>query len=72
MDCNHLIECKKSEIPVCERCNCRIIEKEIISVTDGLDGRIAKCKRKSVKSRWDLPGFVYQPDEDYDLYLYGR
>lgn len=72
MDCNHLIKCEKSELPVCKRCNCRIVEKEIVSVTDRLEGRIAKCKRKSVKSRWDLPGFVYQPDEDYDLYLYGR
>lgn len=72
MECNHLASQKRGKYPVCQRCNCTKIVKEIKSVTDGLEGRLAKCKRKSVKSRWDLPGFVYQPDKDFDLYLYGR
>ena len=72
MRCGHMVEEVKGEHPECKRCKCTRIKMKINSVFDGLEGRKAFCKHKSVKSRWDLPGFIYQPDEDFDLYLFGK
>ncbi len=72
MECGHIVIGLKDKDQKCDRCNCTKISKTINSTTDGLEGRYAKSKRKVVKSRWDLPGFVYQPNEEFDLYLYGR
>ena len=70
LKCGHIFLSKKDII--CERCGCREIDKVFNGVYDGLEGRVARSKKKVVKSRWDLPGFVYQPNKDYDLYFYGR
>lgn len=72
MECNHVVVVLKGKTPICTRCNCSKAISLIKSVTDGLEGRYAKSKNKIVRSRWDLPGFVYQPDEEFDIYLYGR
>ena len=71
LKCGHVFIDNKQEIK-CSRCNCNEIDKKLLSAYDGLKGRKAKCKHKEVKSRWDLPGFIYQPEKDYDLYFYGK
>lgn len=70
MDCGHIIY-NKPDI-ICERCNCSKVKQMYTNVYKGLEGRYAYSKDKKVKSRWDLPGFVYQPDKDFDIYLFGR
>ena len=72
LKCGHVFKENILEQVHCDRCNCDEIEKKLNSAYDGLENRKAKCKNKYVKSRWDLPGFVYQPEKDYDLYFYGR
>lgn len=71
LKCGHVFKATNNKIH-CDRCNCSEIDKFLNSAYDGLNGRKARSKNKEVKSRWDLPGFVYQPEKDYDLYLYGR
>ena len=56
----------------CPRCGCTEIVFEIKSVYDKLENRYAICGDRKVKSRWDLPGFMYRPKEEYDLYFYGK
>ena len=70
LKCGHVFLGKKDIY--CKRCNCNEIDKVFTGVYDGLEGRYAKSKKKIVKSRWDLPGFVYQPEKENDLYFYGR
>lgn len=71
LECGHVFPADAKEIR-CNRCNCSEIKKKLLNVYDGLKGRKAKCRHKEVKSRWDLPGFVYQPEKEYDLYFYGK
>ena len=70
MKCNHIIYNK--EKIYCERCKCNEVKKLYSNVYENLEGRFAYCKTKKVRSRWDLPGFVYQPEKDFDLYLFGK
>lgn len=61
-----------SEGDCCSICGCEQIEFRIHNVRDHLDGRQARCGNKIIKSRWDLPGFIYRPNEEYDLFLFGN
>lgn len=56
----------------CSRCNCSEIMFKINSVYDRLEGRVAECNGRRVRSRWDLPGFIWRPEEETDLYFYGN
>lgn len=71
MKCGHATTEKDTEGNYfCDECNCKSIERKIISVTDGLVGRKAINKRgKIVISRWDLPGFIYFPDREFDSFF---
>lgn len=44
------------------------------SGTDGLEGRMARCTYNcgsKTQSKWELPFFKYQPDNEYDSYYCG-
>ena len=73
MECLHIVDppTDKSVAPRCKRCNNDNVICEIRKVTDLLEGRYAKCGNRKVKSRWDLPGFIFRPDDDYDLFFNG-
>jgi len=66
-ECGHV-----SEGDHCKICGCERIQFQIHNIRDHLDGRQAMCGKKIIKSRWDLPGFVYRPNEKYDLFLFGN
>ena len=72
MKCGHLADSINKKEVKCSRCNCQEIELTIKTVWDYLEGRKARCGDREVKSRWDLPGFVYRPEEKYDKYFYGN
>lgn len=41
---------------------------------DGLEGRSARCIYncgKKIESKWELPFFKYQPDQEFDSYYCG-
>ena len=65
--CGHVSEGDK-----CSICGCVELQFQIHNIRDHLDGRLAICGNKIIKSRWDLPGFIYRPDEEYDLFLFGN
>ena len=69
MKCGHAITKREG---YCKRCG----EKEVVfvakNVTDRLEGREAVCGEKVVKSRWDLPGFIYRPEKERDEFLWGN
>ena len=71
MKCGHLaIFDPEHNCARCSRCGCTKIEFKITSNYTNLENRKAKYKNKIVKSRWDLPNFVYRPDKEYDLFYY--
>lgn len=76
MECLHLVTIPTNKkgtqvTPICERCNNDNVICKIRKVTDLLEGRYAICGNRKVKSRWDLPGFVFRPDDKYDLFFNG-
>lgn len=56
----------------CSICGSERIQFQIHNIRDHLDGRFAMCGKKIIKSRWDLPGFIYRPNEEYDLFFFGN
>ena len=73
MECNHVVSVNNLFLDtiICKRCRCKKIKKILTSNTDCLEGRKAKSRLdgRFVKSRWDLPKFIYRPNKDYDLYF---
>lgn len=61
-----------TDVIKCNRCNCSEIMFKINGVYDRLEGRVAECNGRRVRSRWDLPGFIWRPEEETDLYFYGN
>lgn len=74
MECNHVVIVPKGRAhrACCSRCNCERIKEKLNTVRSSLDGRYAVCGERKVKSRWDLPGFVYRPEQEYDVFFFGR
>lgn len=74
MECNHVVIVPKGRAhrACCPRCNCEQIKEKLNTVRSSLDGRYAVCGERKVKSRWDLPGFVYRPEQEYDTFFFGR
>ena len=74
MECNHVVIVPKGRAhrACCPRCNCEQIKLKLNTVRSSLDGRYAVCGERKVKSRWDLPGFVYRPEQEYDAFFFGR
>ena len=69
----YLFECGHvSEGNECKICGCSSIQFQIHNIKDHLEGREAICNNHIIKSRWDLPGFIYRPNEKYDLYFFGN
>lgn len=70
MKCGHMVR-KRGKLCMCDICNCKEVDRKISNVYDGLEGRYAVNRKndKVVKSRWDLPGFVYLENESVDLYF---
>lgn len=66
--CGHLGDNKKK----CDICDCESILFKISTPRDRLQGRKAKYGNRLVDSRWDLPGFVYRPNEEYDVCFHGH
>lgn len=79
MACGHIAQAVdgKTGEPGCVFCfpspKSMIVERVIENMTDGLEGRKAKCAwcNKKTDSRWDLPFFEYKPDKEYDEYYCG-
>ena len=77
MKCGHVVSCsyksqRYTHFVRCSRCNCTEIKFKLKSVYDRLQGRYAVCGNRKVKSRWDLPGFIYRPNEEFDTFFYGN
>lgn len=62
---------KRPKSFICPRCRESIFIFKIKNNYTNLEGRYAICGEKKVRSRWDLPGFIYRPKEEYDIYFYG-
>lgn len=60
--------------PACPIHDCLEIKREIVSPTEGLEGRKARCSYhcgSESESKWTLPFFKYKPNEQYDEYYCG-
>lgn len=78
MSCGHIAQSMDSSgNPTCIICfpnpKSIIVKRKLINMTDGLEGRKAKCAwcNKKTDSRWDLAFFEYKPDKEYDEYYCG-
>ena len=79
MACGHVAQAVdgKTGKPGCVFCfpdpKSTIVKRTIENMTDGLEGRKARCAwcNKKVDSRWDLAFFEYKPDKEYDEYYCG-
>lgn len=83
MECGHVIEYRRlpsrargardsrAHVIACPRCRCEKIRYKIKTVYDRLENRYAVCGTRKVRSRWDLPGFIYRPEEETDAFFYG-
>lgn len=79
MACGHVAQAVdgKTGKPGCIFCfpnpKSTIVKRTIENMTDGLEGRKARCAwcNKKTDSRWDLAFFEYKPDKEYDEYYCG-
>ena len=79
MACGHVAQAVdgKTDKPGCIFCfpnpKSMIVKRTIENMTDGLEGRKARCTwcNKKTDSRWDLAFFEYKPDKEYDEYYCG-
>lgn len=79
MACGHVAQAidGKTGEPVCVFCfpnpKSTIVKRTIENMTDGLEGRKAKCYccNKVTESKWTLPFFEYKPEHFFDGYYCG-
>ena len=78
MACGHVAQAiDDAGNPVCAICcpdpKSTIVKRTIENMTDGLEGRKARCAwcNKKTDSRWDLAFFEYKPNKEYDEYYCG-
>ena len=78
MACGHVTTATMDGKPVCAVCYGRcdraeIVVYECVSDTTGLESRKSKCRYCSniVDSKWNLPFFEYNPDNEYDSHYDG-
>lgn len=74
--CGHIAIATLYDKPCCIFCTgptSRLIDREILEDTDGLEGRKAKCYwcNKVTESKWTLPFFEYKPKHFFDSYYCG-
>lgn len=74
MTCGHVSNGTRNDgKPVCAICGCAQVVKPVEAPTEGLEGRRARCSDcgTTTESKWTLPFFKYQPEQDTDRYYCG-